>query len=326
MSLHSSYHDYMGYQVSNIFFDDLRKTPPQRLKFFFVPELDYNGYVHVVRDQEERKFKKDYRRNQLSACRQELLQKHRTRQARREQFESSIKPSKKGSSPPPPKLEGQEKRKPQRTGLQRWADQRKKENDAKAVSMIEARMQQEATEQQLYEGWRSAAQASIRNKFRETALINRQVDQQLFLPHTRKHPERSQTSLGFTQDSSLGRTMHSESTWDAAPMSPESTAMSPIMSPADVSEADRQVAELSVAPEDQPGANQSTSAASQRRSAASKAELEREQEVGDFEHDVQAFDSSISNRQVLTSQRLRSLSLESTKHWTTPARAESSCQ
>ena len=59
--------------------------------------------------------------------------------------------------------------------MQQWADKRKRTLDARAVAMIEARMQQEAEELQMFEGWRAASQGSIRNKFRETATTNRLV-------------------------------------------------------------------------------------------------------------------------------------------------------
>eukprot|EP00656_Telonema_subtile_P002569 TRINITY_DN11150_c0_g1_i3.p1 TRINITY_DN11150_c0_g1~~TRINITY_DN11150_c0_g1_i3.p1 ORF type:complete len:313 (-),score=72.79 TRINITY_DN11150_c0_g1_i3:256-1194(-) len=312
MSLHSSYSDYSDYQVSNIFFNDLRRTTPSRLKYFFVPDLDYNGYVHVVKDQEHSKLQKDYRRNQLSACRQEQLQKNRIRQNRREEFEASLKPSKKGGFP----TQLVEKPKPKRTRMQRWADQRKRDNDAKAAKMIEARVEQEAGQQQMYNGWKAATKDSIRNKFRENALINRQVEQQLVLPHTYNQGSRSHTSLGFSHQPDLGVTAHKE--WEApASESPVSEApvITPLMSPADVNEADRQVAELS--------ANDDGSTMTILRSSpVSSKQLELDPSV----HEVEAFDSSIGTRRVLSSQRLRSLSLDTTKDWTRPGRSESSCR
>ena len=42
MSLHSSYKDFRDYQISNVYFDSLKKTPPSRLHYFFRPELDYS--------------------------------------------------------------------------------------------------------------------------------------------------------------------------------------------------------------------------------------------------------------------------------------------
>jgi len=42
MSLHSSYKDFRDYQISNIYFDSLKKTPPSRLHYFFAPEMDYS--------------------------------------------------------------------------------------------------------------------------------------------------------------------------------------------------------------------------------------------------------------------------------------------
>jgi len=317
MALHSSYHDYMDYQVSNIFFDDLRNTPPQRLKFFFVPELDYDGYVHVVRDQEERKFKKDFRQKQIAVVRQEQLLKQRTRQNHREQFEASIKPSRRrkpGHSSPASLKPSQVK--PARTQMQRWADQRKDKNDAKAVSMIEGRIQQEATEQQLFEGWRSAAQGSIRNKFRESSLINRQVEQQLLLPHTR----RSQSSMGLTTGaSSFGRTLQSQSTW-SAPTSPQSE---PVMSPAAVLAADAQVAMMSQEEEIRLKDSELENTAADSNLTTGQFSKD-DQEIEDYLSDVHQFDCSINNRKVESTQRLRSLSLQATKTWTRPVK--SSCQ
>jgi len=98
MSLHSSFHDYHGFQQTNLFFDSLKTTPPQRLKYFFVPEMDYNGYLHVVRDQEDKAFRKEFRQNQFTACRHENIQKNRERHERRAGFEAALKP---GATPQP---------------------------------------------------------------------------------------------------------------------------------------------------------------------------------------------------------------------------------
>jgi hypothetical protein len=41
MALHSSYKDFRDFQISNQFFEALKKTPPTRLQYFFRPDLDY---------------------------------------------------------------------------------------------------------------------------------------------------------------------------------------------------------------------------------------------------------------------------------------------
>merc|ERR1711871_720455 len=90
MSLHSSYKDFRDFQISNIYFDSLKKTPPSRLHYFFCPELDYNGYINVVRDQEEQQFKKHVHAQNLSMNRQEMRRKHCRRMMSREMLEKQL--------------------------------------------------------------------------------------------------------------------------------------------------------------------------------------------------------------------------------------------
>jgi len=315
MSLHSSYHDFMDFQVSNIFFDTLKKTPPNRLKYFFVPELDYNGYLHVVKDQEEVKFRKDYRRKLLVDCRRQDMKAIRQRQQRREEFEDYIRhgadPSQTVLSPTQALKKSVKGKK---TAMQQWADKRKRTLDARAVAMIEARMQQEAEELQMFEGWRAASQGSIRNKFRETATTNRLVEKQLMLPHT-QGPPRSQSSLGFTQASSFGVTQ-SAGIPSEPPLSPALSCPSPVsLAPSDP-QAPEYTATVSTVPD--PAALPAGG-----RESLSPQEMERDEDADTYLQDTQTFDSTIDSRKVNTSQRLRSLALDATKTWTRPGPARS---
>lgn len=307
MSLHSSYHDFMDFQVSNIFFDTLKKTPPQRLKYFFVPELDYNGYLHVVKDQEEAKFKKDYRRKLLVESRTQQLSKTRQQQQRRQQFEEYIRH---GAGPNETVLSPaqalKKNSKPKKTAMQKWAEKHKRTLDARAVAMIEARMQQEAEELQMFEGWRAASQGSIRNKFRETATNNRLVEKQLVLPHTVKPVKRAQSSLGFTQGT--------QSSWGVAPsVDPSEPPFSPALTcPSPVSAAEQELGvpsvTLSTLPDPEPSVARSLS----------PEERERYDDIDTYLQDTHIFDSTIDSRKVKTNQRLRSLALDATKTWTRP--------
>eukprot|EP00658_Telonema_sp_P-2_P004775 TRINITY_DN11782_c0_g1_i1.p1 TRINITY_DN11782_c0_g1~~TRINITY_DN11782_c0_g1_i1.p1 ORF type:complete len:221 (+),score=44.50 TRINITY_DN11782_c0_g1_i1:552-1214(+) len=219
------------------------------------------------------------------------------------------------------------------TPTERWAAKRKQQLDRKAVAMIEGRMQQEAAEKQLYEGWRAAAADSIRSTFRETALINKQVEKQLALPHTRRHDlGRSQSSLGFTHNSSIANT---QSSWPTACddnlVPGSSSPASPDMSPEAISSADHQVAQLNNGFEAIPEEMEQTVnlGSGGRRSPTSSATREELQAINDADEymvDVDRFDASIDNRLVSPNQRLRSLSLDSTKSWTRPARTMSSIQ
>merc|ERR1712100_806703 len=68
---------------------------------------------------------------------------------------------------------------------ERWQVSRKSMLDKRAISMIEDRMQQEANELQLMEGWKAAARNTIRDKFVETRHRNSVVERHMDFMHTR---------------------------------------------------------------------------------------------------------------------------------------------
>ena len=81
------------------------------------------------------------------------------------------------------------------SAYKKWSTDRKNMLDKHAISMIEARMQQEANELQLMEGWRAAARNSIRDKFVETRHRNTVVERHMDFIHTRDRlPPASMTS------------------------------------------------------------------------------------------------------------------------------------
>merc|ERR1711988_964053 len=211
MSLHSSYKDFRDYQISNQFFQSLKKTPPSRLHYFFRPELDYNGYINVVRDQEEVQYRKHVHTQNLAMNRQEARRKHCKRMMSREMIEKQLgMPHSRANSSIEQfstalgltngeELHGSVRENMRRNkaeasgeGLgvrlsahERWQVARKSMLDKRAISMIENRMQQEANELQLMEGWRAAARNSIRDKFVGTRHRNTVVERHMDFLHTR---------------------------------------------------------------------------------------------------------------------------------------------
>merc|ERR1711988_589456 len=211
MSLHSSYKDFRDYQISNQFFQSLKKTPPSRLQYFFRPELDYNGYINVVRDQEEQEYRKRVHTQNLAQNRQDLRKKHNQRIVSRTMLEKQLGMAHSRSNSTLSQyvqaanntngeelhktvLHDMRQAKPGASGAglgiklaahERWQVHRKAVLDKRAISMIEARMQQEANELQLMEGWRAAARNSIRDKFVDTRHRNTIVERHLDFLHTR---------------------------------------------------------------------------------------------------------------------------------------------
>jgi len=343
MSLHSSFHDYHGYQQTNLFFDSLKTTPPQRLKYFFVPEMDYSGYLHVVRDQEDKAFRKEFRQNQFTACRHENIQKNRERHERRAGFEAALKP---GATPQPdvPDQSLTVPGKPYRTTTQRWSDRRKRKMERRAISMIENRMAQETAELQMFEGWRAASQGCIRDKFRDTVSNNRVVEERLRLPHTQLDlrgtsnlMQRTGSSLGFTQtgkvkqqdlQSTLGATQQSaiqdmkESMDNIASADNQVAAITTPIQTQETGAPSTPMMESPVrSPLASPGSMYDTTASDLFEAAASpvaKYCLPISPRKG-ARKDLDEFENKLLGRQVSTNQRLRSLSLDATKTWTRPA-------
>jgi len=88
---------------------------------------------------------------------------------------------------------------------EKWQVTRKQMLDKQAIGMIEARMQQEANELQLMEGWRAAARSSIRDKFVETRHRNTIVERHLDFLHTRE-------KLANSPNNNMNTTMNSNFT------------------------------------------------------------------------------------------------------------------
>jgi len=348
MALHSSYQDYHDYQHANLFFDDLKKTPPQRLKYFFVPELDYTGYLHVIRDQEDKAFRKEFRHNQFTACRQEQMQKTRERHSRRAAFEAALRPD----DPPQPDTADSSLAvsvTPYRTATQRWGDNRKRKMERRAISMIESRMSAETAELQLFEGWRAASQGCIRDKFRETLSNNRMVEERLRMPHTQnvgKRHGKSHTSMGFASTGQVNSlSMQSTQNMQSSTGTPQSAIQDMNQSMNDITYADDEVGAITTidtaqhaavaptfepplrSPLESPGDVMYKTTASdlisegllsptqsptrKHRAPLSPCESTRE--------DLDSFEDKLRGRLVATNQRLRSLAVDATKTWTRPA-------
>merc|ERR1712070_32396 len=226
--------DFRDFQISNQFFESLKKTPPSRLQHFFRPDLDYNGYINVVRDQEEKEYRKQLHMGNLSLNRQEMRGKHQKRILAREMIEKKLAmPHCRSSSVLSQLTDGSELKDGEAlhksiteslhrsksaadgegvgiklSAHEKWQVGRKQTLDKRAIAMIEKRMQQEANELQLMEGWRAAARNSIRDKFVETRHRNTIVERHLVFLHAR---EKLANSPNNTMNNTMNSTMNSNS-------------------------------------------------------------------------------------------------------------------
>lgn len=335
MSLHSSYKDFRDYQISNVYFESLKKTPPSRLHYFFTPELDYNGYINVVRDQEEIQHKKQIHTMNLAQNRKELRRKHCKRMMSREVVEKQIgmKHARTNSSlqqfaAAQGLQHGEELHKSVMSKMrrnqkettggaaelgiklpahERWQVSRKAMLDKGAIAMIEARMQQEANEIQLMEGWRAAARNTIRDKFVETRHRNSVVERHMDFMHTRDRlaPSEANDTQGFG-----GNNGH-----DYSQTAPELSLSNPEME-----DPYQQTSTSALTLPEVKGAIPPAEDALELppELPLTPGEKEEKHYADEAMDEIDDFTATIDAKKVKTNQRMRSLALDSTKTWTRP--------
>jgi len=308
--------------------------------------LDYNGYINVVRDQEETQFKKHVHVQNITMNRQELRRKHVQRMMSRDMVEkklgmpharaqsaldqfASAMGLTNGEELHSSVRENMRRSKSQASGEgaaiklpahERWQVQRKNTLDKRAISMIENRMQQEANELQLMEGWRAAARNSIRDKFVETRHRNTVVERHMDFLHTRDRlaPSMSSTNQLGEEDYEMDAGRDFSDSGPAASPSPDS--MNETQQPGRPAPLDMpDTVQREQAVESPSGLSMTSGRKSPLPDIRlSPGEVEEEQYVLDSLDQIDDFSTSINSRQVKPSQRLRSLAIDSTKSWTRP--------
>jgi len=205
---------------------------------------------------------------------------------------------------------------------ERWQAQRKNYLDKKAIAMIENRMQQEANELQLMEGWHAASRNSIRDKFVDTRHRNSVTERHMDFIHTR---DRLAPGLGGEEGHDFSQTSPAEQFGYAE--APEEE----VLLDADFTATSTSLPEVSAAvlaqqpPERDTESREATKTERSRISgsmfpdvAMSREERDELSYVEESLDEMDDFTSTIPERQVRTSQRLRSLTIDSTKSWTRP--------
>lgn len=213
---------------------------------------------------------------------------------------------------------------------ERWQVARKAMLDKRAISMIEARMQQEANELQLMEGWRAAARNSIRDKFVDTRHRNTIVERHLDFLHTRDKLAPATGGQGYeaSMEDATAEGRDSPEPAEGTPFSPDSQPATEERVPSSLSEAADDSS--AVARDQQPSPTEtlrSKSTLPLLRSGRSSPLPDIDMTPGEVEEynfaldsldQIDSFNTTIGERQVRPNQRLRSLAVDSTKSWTRP--------
>jgi len=313
-----------------------------------------------VRDQEEKSYKKQVHMQNLAMNRQDMRTKHQKRIIAREMLENELEmPHSRSSSVLSQLTDGtdvngeglhksvtetmrqtQSEAGGEGVGMklaahEKWQVNRKNKLDKRAIKMIEARMQQEANELQMMEGWRAAARNSIRDKFVETRHRNDIVERHLDFLHTREKLANSPNTTGKFSSTQF---VSNDGNDVDAERNDQASGIPELQSEGAAGDEEEQRAtsslslpaprELQQSPASFGSTRRSKSTLPQLRSSTSSplfpditmtaGEIEEQQYVLDSLDEIDDFNSSIRDRQVKPNQRLRSLAVDATKSWTRP--------